>query len=75
MKKQTSVTIIFLVTAIFLGLAIPFYLAPYGFYNGFPWLTSFVPIGIVLAAGLAIVGILYYFLEKTNASKRKEKRV
>ena len=60
--------IIFLAIAVFLGIALPFYFARFGFYNGFPELTSFIPISIVLAIGSALIGILYYFIEKRKSS-------
>ena len=66
MKKQISVMIVLLGIAVFLGVGLPFYFAPYGFYNGYPELTSFIPISVVLGIGSAVIGviILFYWKEK-----------
>ncbi|MGI0011811.1 MAG: hypothetical protein ACREAE_10485 [Nitrosopumilaceae archaeon] len=58
------IVIIFLITSIFFGIILPFFLAPFGFYNGLPGMTTFVPISLVLSIGLAIAGIFYHFYEK-----------
>ncbi|TLX94341.1 MAG: hypothetical protein E6K91_06485 [Thaumarchaeota archaeon] len=58
MKK---LSIIFFGIAVFLGVGLPFYFAPYGFYNGYPELTSFIPISIVLGIGSAVIGVCLAF--------------
>ena len=50
-----------IVLTIFLGLVTPFFLAPYAFYNGFPELTRFIPVILIMAAVIGTTSVLTGF--------------
>lgn len=61
-----QVFVILMITAVFLGIAVPFLLAPVAYYRGLPELHDFVPLAIILAVILTVAGALYYYLERRN---------
>jgi len=61
-----------LATAAFLVAAVPFYLAPWSFYNGYPLLTTLMPLMFLLSGVLSVGGILYHIFQR-KTEKRIEK--
>jgi uncharacterized RDD family membrane protein YckC len=68
--RSSKVLIILLTVALFLGLAVPIYLAPMAFYNGLPIVTDLVPLAVLLALVLSIAGVLYFIFERKAERSR-----
>jgi hypothetical protein len=62
-----------LATTAFLVTAVPFYLAPWSFYNSYSLLTTLMPLMFLLSGVLSVGGILYYIFQR-KTEKRIEKQ-
>ena len=71
MKASTKVSAILIGTALFLLLPMPFYIAPKAFYNGFPILTTFIALFIILGFVLTVAGVLYFIFERRAEHRRQ----
>jgi hypothetical protein len=64
------VFLLLITLGLFLGTVVPFYLAPYGFYNGLDILTELYGLWFFLCIVLVGTGIIYYIFER-RATTRK----
>ena len=60
-----------IIAGAFLGTVVPFYLAPYGFYNNFPVLTELYGLWFLLSVILIVTGIFYYTSARKAAMRKQ----
>lgn len=72
MNTSAKVSAILIGTAVFLMLLLPIYIAPKAYYNGFPILTNFIPLFIILGFVLTVAGTLYFIFERKAEEKHQQ---
>ena len=71
MKASAKVSAILIGAALFLLLPMPVYIAPKTFYNGFPNLTIFIGLFMILGFVLAVAGVLFFIFERKAEHKQQ----